>query len=159
MDLTGTEAEAKSGMLLALREARAAGNRGEIPVGAAILAADGSVVAVAGNRVRELHEPTAHAEILAIRAACAAVGNERLPGHTIYVTLEPCPMCAAAISLARIDKLIYGAADGKSGGVENGACIFSHRQCHHVPQIFSGFHETECKDLLTEFFHHLRNQL
>ena len=109
-----------------LDEARPAGARGEVPVGAVIVGPGGDVVARAGNRTRELHDPTAHAEVLALRAACAAMGSGRLPGHDLYVTLEPCPMCAAAISAARVARLYYGAADPKSGGVAVGARVFSH---------------------------------
>ncbi|MEY2961452.1 MAG: hypothetical protein RLZ60_1282, partial [Pseudomonadota bacterium] len=107
-----------------------AAERGEVPVGAVIVAPDGSVVARAGNRTRELSDPTAHAETLAIREACAVIGSERLVGHDLYVTLEPCPMCAAVISFARIGRLYYGAADPKSGGVAQGPRVFSHSQCH-----------------------------
>jgi cytidine deaminase len=108
-------------MDMALAEARAAAERGEVPVGAVVVAPDGRIVARAGNRTRQLSDPTAHAELLAIRAACAAAGSDRLTGHDLYVTLEPCAMCAAAISAARIGRLYYGAADPKSGGVAPGA--------------------------------------
>ncbi len=124
--------EFRSFMDVALAEARAAGARGEVPVGAVVVSA-GVVVARAGNRTRELSDPTAHAEVLAIRAACAALGSERLVGHDLYVTLEPCPMCAAAISAARIARLYYGAADPKSGGVAGGAGVFAHPQGHQAP--------------------------
>ena len=147
---------AGGGMQAALREARASAARGEIPVGAAIVAPDGSVMVATGNRVRELNDPTAHAEILAIRSACQAAASDRLPGHALYTTLEPCPMCAAAISLARIERLFYGASDKKSGGIEHGARVFDHPQCHHVPQIFAGIREDECADLMTRFFRRLR---
>lgn len=139
-------------MKTALAEAAAAGGRGEVPVGAAIIAPDGAMLARAGNRMRELSDPTAHAEVLAIRAACAALGSERLPGCEIYVTLEPCPMCAAAISAARLSRLIYGAADPKSGGVEEGPRVFSHPQAHHKPEIVAGVAETESAELLRRFF-------
>ena len=109
-------------------------------------------MARAGNRTRELCDPTAHAEILAIRAACAAAGSERLPGHTLYVTLEPCPMCAAAISFARIARLYYGAADPKSGGVAQGARVFAQPQCHHAPEVYDGIGAAEAERLLTAFF-------
>ncbi|WP_373050962.1 nucleoside deaminase [Thalassovita aquimarina] len=142
----------RSYMQIALDEARAAGDRGEVPVGAVIVAPDGTVAARAGNRTRELNDPTAHAEILAIRAACAAVGSERLPGHDLYVTLEPCPMCATAISAARIARLYYGAADPKSGGVAHGARIFSHPQCHHVPEVYDHIDAKPSEDLLKAFF-------
>lgn len=141
----------RSFMEMALDEARAAGARGEVPVGAVIVA-EGVVVARAGNRTRELHDPTAHAEVLAIRAACAAAGSERLAGHDLYVTLEPCPMCAAAISAARIGRLYYGAADPKSGGVAVGARVFSHPQCHHVPEVYDGIGAVESEALLKGFF-------
>lgn len=142
----------RSHMEIALSEARAAGLRGEVPVGAVVLDPAGRVVARAGNRTRELCDPTAHAEVLAIRAACAAAGSERLAGHDIYVTLEPCPMCAAAIAAARIARLYYGAADPKSGGVAVGARVFAHPQCHHVPQVYDGIAEAEASALLRDFF-------
>lgn len=139
-------------MEIALQEARAAAGRGEVPVGAVVVAPDGRVVARAGNRTRELSDPTAHAEILALRAACAALGSERLPGHDLYVTLEPCPMCAAAISFARIRRLYYGASDPKSGGVAHGARVFSHAQCHHAPEIYDGIGAEDAARLLRAFF-------
>jgi tRNA(adenine34) deaminase len=139
-------------MQIALDEARAAALRGEVPVGAVVTDPVGRVVAQAGNRTRELADPTAHAEILALRAACAAAGSERLPGHVLTVTLEPCPMCAAALSLARIGRLVYAAPDPKSGGVAHGARVFSHAQCHHVPEVIDGIAETEAAALLTDFF-------
>lgn len=139
-------------MSVALDEARAAALRGEVPVGAVIVAPEGRIVAQAGNRTRELSDPTAHAEVLAIRAACAAAGSERLPGHDLYVTLEPCPMCAAAIAATRIGRLYYGAADPKSGGVTVGARVFSHPQCHHVPEVYDGIAGAEAEALLKEFF-------
>lgn len=141
-----------SHMAAALAEARAAGARGEVPVGAVVVAPGGRVVAAAGNRTRELRDPTAHAEILALRAACAAAGSERLPGHDLYVTLEPCPMCAAAISFARVARLYYGAEDPKSGGVAHGARVFAHRQCHHVPEVYDGIAANEATALLGAFF-------
>ena len=140
-------------MEIALEEARAAALRGETPVGAVLAGSGGDLLARAGNRTRELADPTAHAEILAIRAACAAAGSERLvPGATLYVTLEPCPMCAAAIAAARVTRLVYGASDPKSGGVEHGARVFSHPQTHHRPEIVAGVRETDCGALLTRFF-------
>ena len=142
----------RSHMDLALAEARAAGARGEVPVGAVVVAPGGRVLAAAGNRTRALADPTAHAEILALRAACAAAGSERLPGHDLYVTLEPCPMCAAALSNARIARLYYGAADPKSGGVAHGARVFTHPQCHHVPEIYDGIAAAEAEVLLKAFF-------
>lgn len=141
----------RSYMAAALAEARAAGARGEVPVGA-VMVSGGQIVARAGNRTRALADPTAHAEVLAIRAACALLGSERLVGHDLYVTLEPCPMCAAAISAARIGRLYYGAADPKSGGVAVGAKVFSHPQCHHVPEIYDGIGAAEAEALLKEFF-------
>ncbi len=142
----------RSHMATALAEARAAGNRGEVPVGAVIVGPSGEVVAWAGNRTRELSDPSAHAEILAIRSACAALGSERLTGHDLYVTLEPCPMCAAAIGFARIRRLYYGASDPKSGGVAQGPAIFSHAQAHHVPEIYDGIGQAEAEALLKAFF-------
>lgn len=139
-------------MDIALEEARAAAARGEVPVGAVIVAPDGSVAARAGNRTRELADPTAHAEILALRAACSAAGSERLPGHDLYVTLEPCPMCASALSQARIARIYYGAADPKSGGVAQGPRIFAHPQCHHVPEVYDGIGAREFEALLKAFF-------
>jgi cytidine deaminase len=139
-------------MDIALDEARAAAARGEVPVGAVITGPDGQVIARAGNRTRELNDPTAHAEMLALRAACAALGSERLPGCDLTVTLEPCPMCAAAISAARIRRLYYGAADPKSGGVAQGPRIFTHPQCHHVPEVYDGLSADEAGRLLTTFF-------
>ena len=138
-------------MDLALDEARAAGARGEVPVGAVVVLA-GRVLARDGNRVRELRDPTAHAEVLAIRAACRAIGSERLVGADIHVTLEPCPICAGAISAARLARLYYGAADPKSGGVAFGARVFSHPQCHHVPEVYDGIGAAEAEGLLKAFF-------
>ncbi len=143
-------------MARALAEARAAAARGEVPVGAVISAADGRILAAAGNRTLELHDPSAHAEMLAIRAACAALGSERLPGTTLHVTLEPCPMCASAIAQARIATLVYGASDPKSGGIEQGPRIFAHPQTHHVPQVIAGIGETEAAALLRDFFQRRR---
>lgn len=145
-----------SHMDIALDEARAAGLRGEVPVGAVVIAPGGQIVARAGNRTREMNDPTAHAEILALRAACAAAGSERLPGHDLYVTLEPCPMCAAAMSNARIARLYYGAADPKSGGIAQGPRIFSHPQCHHAPEVYDGIGGEEAERLLRGFFAGLR---
>jgi tRNA(adenine34) deaminase len=141
----------RSFMDAALEEARAAALRGEVPIGAVIVRA-GELVARAGNRTRELADPTAHAEMLAIREACRKLGSERLGGHDLYVTLEPCPMCAAAISAARVDRLYYGAADPKSGGVAVGARVFSHPQCHHVPEVYDGIGGAEAEALLKGFF-------
>lgn len=138
-------------MEIALAEARAAATRGEVPVGAVVVR-DGQVLAQAGNRTRELSDPTAHAEILALRAACAAAGSDRLPEADLWVTLEPCPMCAAAISFARIARLYYGADDPKSGGVAHGARVFAQPQCHHAPQIHDGIAAEEARALLRSFF-------
>ena len=142
----------RSHMDNALQEAQAAAKRGEVPVGAVIVGPQGRVVAQAGNRTREYHDPTAHAEMLAIRAACAALGQERLNDHLLYVTLEPCAMCAAAIAAARITRLYYGAADPKSGGVGQGARVFSHPQCHHKPEVFDGIAAEQSEALLRDFF-------
>lgn len=139
-------------MDLALAQAAAAAARGEVPVGAVLVDADGRVVAEAGNRTRELSDPTAHAEILVIREACLRLGSERLPGFDLYVTLEPCPMCAAAISFARLRRLYYGASDPKSGGVAHGARVFSHPTCHHAPEVYDGLGEIEAAELLRSFF-------
>ncbi|WP_295312690.1 nucleoside deaminase [Roseobacter sp.] len=140
----------------ALSEARAAAKRDEVPVGAVVADAQGRVIAAAGNRTRELNDPTAHAEVLAIRAACASLGSERLTGCDLYVTLEPCPMCAAAISAARIARLYYGADDPKSGGVAQGPRIFSHPQCHHAPEVYDGIAAEESEVMLRAFFLHRR---
>ena len=139
-------------MQAALDEARAAGARGEVPVGAVLVAPGGEIVARAGNRTRELSDPTAHAEINVIRARCAELGSERLPGHDLYVTLEPCAMCATAISAARIGRLYYGASDPKSGGVEHGARVFTHPQCHHAPEVYDGIAGADAAALLKDFF-------
>lgn len=143
-------------MTLALAEARAAAERGEVPVGAVVVAPDGRAIASAGNRTRADHDPTAHAEILAIRAACRIAGSERLPGHALWVTLEPCPMCAAAISAARIARLYFGADDPRMGGVLHGARVFQHPQCHHRPEIYDGIEAAESRLLLQKFFLNLR---
>ena len=145
-------AQFRSHMDVALDEARAAAERGEVPVGAVVVAPSGEVVARAGNRTRELNDPTAHAEILALRDACAAAGSERLPDHDLYVTLEPCPMCAGAISFARIRRLYYGASDPKSGGTAHGARVFSHPQCHHLPEVYDGLAAAEAETILKDFF-------
>ena len=142
----------RSWMNQALDEARAAGERGEVPVGAVIVSPRGQVIAAAGNRTRELNDPTAHAEMLAIRAACAATGSERLTDHALYVTLEPCAMCAGAIAAARIARLYYAASDPKSGGVAQGPRVFSHPQTHHRPEIFDGIGAAEAEALLRHFF-------
>jgi len=143
-------------MHIALDEARAAAARGEIPVGAVVIDANGQVVAQAGNRTRELSDPSAHAEILVIREACLRLGQERLADHDLYVTLEPCSMCAGLIAAARLRRLYYGATDEKSGGVGQGPRVFSHPQSHHSPEIFDGIDGAECAALLTTFFSRLR---
>ncbi len=140
----------------ALAEARKAATLGEVPVGAVIVDPRGRVVAATHNRTRELCDPTAHAEILALRTACAKAGSERLPGYALYVTLEPCAMCASAISQARIARLLFGAADAKSGGVLHGARVFQHPQAHHVPEVYDGIRAEESEALLREFFDGLR---
>ena len=142
----------KSHMEAALSEARDAAARGEVPVGAVVVSPAGDVVGRAGNRTRADNDPTAHAEVLAIREACAHLGSERLIGCALYVTLEPCPMCAGAIAAARIERLYYGASDPKSGGVAQGARVFAHPQCHHAPEVFDGIAERQCAALLVDFF-------
>src|SRR6478752_1071096 len=138
-------------MSAAFEEARAAAARGEVPVGAAIVK-DGRVVASAGNRPRELRDPSAHAEMLAIRRACEALDDERLTGCDLYVTLEPCTMCAAAISFARIRRVYYAAPDPKGGAVENGVRFFQQPTCHHAPEVYGGLRESEAAALLRGFF-------
>jgi len=138
-------------MGIALEEARAAAARDEVPVGAAIVR-DGRVIARAGNSPRRDNDPTAHAEILAIRQACAALGEDRLPGCDLYVTLEPCTMCAAAIAFARIRRLYFGALDPKGGAVESGVRFFSAPTCHHAPEVYGGLREAEAAALLRAFF-------
>jgi tRNA(adenine34) deaminase len=135
----------------ALAEARAAASRGEVPVGAVVVK-DGTVIARAGNRMRELTDPTAHAEMLAIRAACAALGTERLTGCDLWVTLEPCPACAGAIAAARLSRLYYGAGDPKSGGVAHGPRVFDHPQAHWSPEIYGGIGEEASASLMRDFF-------
>lgn len=139
-------------MQLALEEAEAAARRGEVPVGCVIVAPDGRLLARAGNRTRELADPTAHAEILAIREAALQIASERLVDCDLYVSLEPCPMCAAAISFARLRRLYFGASDPKGGGVEHGPRVFSHATCHHVPEIYGGLSEVEAGAILKSFF-------
>lgn len=138
-------------MAAALEQAQAAAARGEVPIGA-VVAGNGSIVAAAGNRTRELADPTAHAEMLAIREACRLLGSERLTGHDLYVTLEPCAMCAAAISFARLRRLYFGAVDDKGGGVVSGPRFFSSPTCHHAPEIYAGMRETDAAALLKGFF-------
>ncbi len=141
----------RSFMSIALDEARAAAERGEVPVGAVVVLG-GRVIAREGNRTRQMRDPTAHAEMLAIRAACRVLASERLVGADMFVTLEPCPICAGAISAARVARLYYGASDPKSGGVAVGARVFSHPQCHHVPEVYDGIAATEAEALLKGFF-------
>jgi tRNA(Arg) A34 adenosine deaminase TadA len=140
-------------MTLALEEAEAAFARGEVPVGAVVVdGASGRVLARSGNRAEELKDPTAHAEMLALRAACQAMGAPRLPGCDLYVTLEPCAMCAQAAAFARIRRLVYGAEDAKMGGVAHGARIFAQATCHHRPEVVGGINESAAADLLRRFF-------
>jgi tRNA(adenine34) deaminase len=138
-------------MDLALEEAQAAALRGEVPVGA-VLVRDGAVIARAGNRTRELNDPTAHAEMLVIRDAAKMLQSERLIGCDLYVTLEPCAMCAGAISFARLERLYYAAADPKGGGVDHGGRLFNQPTCHHAPQVYSGIGEAQASEILKEFF-------
>ncbi|MES5097209.1 nucleoside deaminase [Agrobacterium sp. BA1120] len=149
-------AETTHFMELALAEAQAAGQRDEVPIGA-VLVLDGRVIARSGNRTRELNDVTAHAEIAVIRMACEELGQERLPGADLYVTLEPCTMCAAAISFARIRRLYYGANDVKGGAVESGVRFFNQPTCHHAPEVYSGMAEVESAEILREFFQSKRN--
>ena len=144
-------------MALALEQALLAQDRDEVPIGAVLVnMADGQVVAEAGNATRAVCDPTAHAEIAVIRQRCAELGAQRIPGHVLYVTLEPCPMCAAAISFARIDRVVYGAHDPKSGGLNmnmaTGPRLYTHAQLHHKPDVVSGIKEQECGALLSAFF-------
>ena len=143
-------------MDVALDAAAEAAAAGEVPVGAVVVQG-GQVVATAANRTRRDLDPTAHAEVLAIRAACAALGKERLTGADLYVTLEPCPMCAAAIANARIARLYFAASDPKSGGVMQGPRIFDHPQCHHRPEVYDGLGEAQAEALLKNFFQGLRD--
>jgi tRNA(Arg) A34 adenosine deaminase TadA len=140
-------------METAIRQAETAARRGEVPVGAVLVdGLTGEILAQYGNAVESLDDPTAHAEILAIRAACEARGETRLPGCDLYVTLEPCPMCATAISFARLRRLYFGAYDPKGGGVDHGPRIFEQETCHHRPEIISGVEESRCKAMLKAFF-------
>ena len=144
-------------MQMALDEAHAAAQAGEVPVGAVLVGPDGNILAQTRNQMRALNDPTAHAEILAIRTASEKLGNERLMGCSLYVTLEPCPMCAGAIAEARIAKLFYGAADIKGGAVDNGVALFDRKSCHHKPQVIGGLRESDCAALLKTFFALRRN--
>lgn len=144
-------------MALALAEAEAAAARGEVPVGAVVAdPANGAVLGRAGNRTEELNDPTAHAEVLAIRQACAALGAPRLPGLDLYVTLEPCALCAAAISFARLRRVYFGAYDPKGGAVEHGARFYTLPTCHHAPDVYGGIGETQAAALLRAFFRERR---
>ncbi|MBB2681327.1 UNVERIFIED_ORG: tRNA(adenine34) deaminase [Rhizobium esperanzae] len=145
-------------MEMALEEARAAGERGEVPIGAVVVV-DDIAVSRSGNRTRELNDVTAHAEIAAIRLACEALGQERLAGADLYVTLEPCTMCAAAISFARIHRLYYGAEDPKGGAVDNGVRFYTQPTCHHAPEVYSGFNEVQSAEILRTFFLQKREAL
>jgi len=140
----------------ALAQARLAAGRGEVPIGAVIVGPAGEVLVEAGNRTEELRDPTAHAETLVIRAAAAKLGAPRLVGCDLYVTLEPCPMCAQAISFARLRRLYWGAADPKGGGVEHGPRIFDQSTCHHRPELYPGLAEAEAGELLRAFFRERR---
>ena len=144
-------------MQMALDEAQAAAQAGEVPVGAVLVGQDGNILAQTHNHMRRFNDLTAHAEILAIRQACEKLGNERLMGCSLYVTLEPCPMCAGAIAEARIAKLFYGAADLKGGAVDNGVALFDQKSCHHAPEVIGGLRESDCAALLKEFFALRRN--
>lgn len=140
----------------AISQAAAAAARGEVPVGAVVTNAAGVVLAMAGNRVEALGDPSAHAEMLALRAAARRFGDKRLEGCTLTVTLEPCAMCAGAASLFRLRRVVFGAYDPKGGGVEHGARVFSHSQCNHAPEVVGGMREAECAGLLRDFFARLR---
>lgn len=142
----------RSHMGIALAEAQQAAARGEVPVGAVLISPTGEILAQAGNETRARPDPTAHAEINVIRQGALTLGQERLTGCDLYVTLEPCPMCAAAIANARIARLYYGASDPKSGGVAHGARVFEQPQCHHRPEVYDGIDEAACAKLLADFF-------
>lgn len=141
-----------SPMGAAIAAARMAQSIGEVPIGAVIVGPDRAIIAAASNRNRTDGDPTAHAEILAIREACRRTGQRYLDGHDLYVTLEPCAMCAAAISHARISRLYFGAHDAKSGAVESGPCLYAQATCHHRPEVYGGIHEDACATLLRDFF-------
>ncbi len=143
-------------MTIALEEAAAAAARGEVPVGAVLVTDKGEILAQNGNRTEELADPTAHAEMLVIRAAAARLSSPRLPECDLYVTLEPCAMCAAAISFARIRRVIFGAYDPKGGGIEHGGRFFAQPTCHHVPEVIGGVEETKAAALLKNFFRQKR---
>lgn len=145
-------------MAMALAEAEAAAHADEVPVGAVIVAADGAVLARTGNAMRRTNDPTAHAEMLALREACATLGTDRLPDCDLYVTLEPCTMCAGAISHARIRRLYYGTSDRKAGAVDNGVAFFDQPSCHHKPEVYGGMREQAATRLLKDFFALRRNE-
>lgn len=139
-------------MEIALDEARAAAQRGEVPVGAAVTDASGALLSRAGNRVEERRDPSAHAEMLALREAAARRGAKHLAGASLWVTLEPCAMCAQAASLFRVGRVVFGAYDPKGGGVEHGARVFAHPQCNHAPEVVGGVRESDAAELLRDFF-------
>lgn len=147
-----TEPQSKTLMEQALDLARDAADQGEVPVGALIVSASGDIISKARNRIVELNDPTAHAEILAIRTACEALKSERLTDCDLYVSLEPCTMCAGAISLARLRRVYFGCSDPKGGGVEHGACFFDQPTCHHRPEVYGGICEEEASSMLRDFF-------
>ncbi len=151
LDLSKDETKGGDPMSLAFAEARSAELRGEAPIGAAVVR-DATLIASAGNRTRELNDPTAHAEMLVIREAAAKIGSERLVGCDLYVTLEPCAMCAGAISLARLRRLYYSASDPKGGAVDNGPRFFRQRTCHHAPEVYGGVRESDAAAMLRTFF-------
>jgi tRNA(Arg) A34 adenosine deaminase TadA len=153
--MSSKDAIAPDPLTRAFEEARLAGARGEVPVGA-VVARDGAVIAAAGNRTLADRDPTAHAEVLAIRAACAALGSERLVGCDLYVTLEPCAMCAGAISFARLRRVYYGAPDPKGGALDHGPRFFTQATCHHAPEVYGGLRESEAAELLRGFFRERR---
>lgn len=159
--MSSAETTTSDYMKIALEEAAKAAALGEVPVGAVIVGpvnGKTEILAQVGNAMRSDHDATAHAEILAIRAACASLGNERLHHCDLYVTLEPCPMCAGAIAEARLRRVYYGAADIKGGAVDHGVALFNQPSCHHRPEVYGGLHETACAALLTEFFSLRRNR-
>lgn len=143
---------------LILKQAKQAALNNEVPVGAAIIDNEKKIIALTSNKVEEYNDPTAHAEILAIKQACKALKNTKLNNCDLYVTIEPCPMCASAISLSRIRRLYFGAYDPKTGGVDHGAKIFAHQNTHHKPEYYGGFYEAECAQLMKDFFKEKREK-
>lgn len=139
-------------MRAAMEEAKRAKERDEVPIGAIVVDNEGNIVAKAGNRTRELNDPSAHAEMLAIREACSHAGAQRIPDYTLYVTLEPCAMCAAAISFSRIKRVVFGASDAKGGGVLHGGKFYEQPTCHHKPDVVHGLMRDECGQILKDFF-------